>query len=91
MKRSLALAAMILFTIIPAGAAARDRGYDDEENATRSHAHPDNGSLRQKIKNNARQVGHGIKKTAKQIKHGIKNGVKKGAREVKEGVKETFR
>ena len=83
MKKSLALAAVLVFTEVPVTLAAQEADPAGQTSAAKQSSQPERHSSGQGIRHDAAQAKQGIKSTAREIKHGIKNG----AREIKYGVK----
>jgi hypothetical protein len=83
MKVSVALAAAICFTAMPAVAAAQEGESADQPSDTQPSTQSRSTSTREGIKNDAAQAKQGVKNTAREIKEGVKSA----AREVKRGVK----
>ncbi len=79
MKKSRALAAVMIFASMPLTAAAREDGTAGQQSGAQQSG---NSSLRQDIKNDASNAKHGIKSTARRIKEGIRNGAEKLKRDL---------
>ena len=80
MKKTVMLAAAILFAAIPLGAAAQAPASSDP--ASDPQRPPRSGSLKQDIKNDAREAKSEIKSDARETKNSIKRGAAKTKRKL---------